>query len=99
MSKLVIWSARRGEWVGYPDDEIIWLNRMLLSEGRDGSLHRTPRCPGLRYVQHRWEVFSRDPTHSVYVAPFVAGHPLDHRAVAAGASFVLPAARSGLEAE
>lgn len=89
----------RGEWVGYPDDEIIWLNRTLLSEGRDRSLHRTPRCPGLRYVHHRWEVFSRDTTHPVYVAPFATGRTLDHRTVTATASYILPAVRSGLEAQ
>lgn len=99
MSKLVIWSATRSEWTPYPDDKIIWLDRILLSEGRDVSLHRSPRCPGLRYVHHRWEVFSRDPTHSVFVAPFHAVERGQHQLGADAAQFVLPAARAGLESQ
>jgi hypothetical protein len=63
----------RGEWVGRPTDEIIWLDRALLSDNKDVTLHRAPRCAGLRYVHHRWELFSRDTTHRVYLAPDVAG--------------------------
>ena len=32
-------------------------------------MHRAPRCAGLRYVHHRWELFSRDTTYRVYLAP------------------------------
>jgi hypothetical protein len=99
MSELVVWSAGRGEWVSRPADEITWLDRTLLSGGHDRSLHRPPRCPGLRYVHHRWELFSRDPTHPVYVAPFVAGTAPDHLAVQAEATHVLPAAKAALEAQ
>jgi hypothetical protein len=99
MSELVVWSAGRGEWVSRPADEITWLDRALLSGGQDRSLHRPPRCPGLRYVHHRWELFSRDPTHPVYVAPFVPGAAPDHLAVQAAARYVLPAAKAALEAQ
>src|ERR1035438_8117139 len=73
MGQLFIWSAVRGEWVSYPPDEITWLDRGLLSGNEDLSLHRAPRCPGLRHVHRRWELFSRDPTYRVYVAPQQAG--------------------------
>lgn len=99
MSRLAIWSSSRSEWVSYPDDEIIWLDRILLSDGRDQSLHRVPRCPGLRYVHHRWELFSRDSTHTVYVAPFTPGEPLDSQAIAAAAKHVLRPAQLGLETQ
>jgi hypothetical protein len=99
MSKLVIWSVRQGDWLPYPDDEIVWLDRTLLSEGRDLSLHRSPRCPGLRFVQHRWELFSRDPTHLVYAAPFKPGATLGQQDVVAAASHVLPTATGGLESQ
>jgi hypothetical protein len=97
VSKLVIWSADRGEWVSRANDEIIWLDRTLLSTGRDRSLHRPPRCPALRYVHHRWELFSRDTSHPAYVAPFLPGDNPDYRAVAAAAQHVLPTVRPGLE--
>ena len=29
---------------------------------------REARCPGLRYVDHKWELFNRDADHSVYIA-------------------------------
>ena len=98
MSELVIWSASAGKWQGRPIDEITWLDRNLLSSGADKSLHRSPRCPALRYVHYRWELFSRNTTHSVYVAPFTAGTAPDHQAVAAAARYVLRR-QSPLEAQ
>ena len=41
----------------------------MLSGNEDLTLHRAPRCAGLRYVHHRWELFSRDTTYRVYLAP------------------------------
>ena len=73
-------------------DEIVWLDRRLLSASEDQALHRSPRCAGLRYVDHRWELFSRDPTYLVYVAPYRAGIPLSCEAVEAAAAYVLPVA-------
>ena len=55
--------------VSCPPDEITWLDRGLLSGNQDLTLHRSPRCAGLRYVHHRWELFSRDRTYQVYLAP------------------------------
>jgi hypothetical protein len=89
--QLVVWSAARGEWLTCPPDEITWLDRKLLSDGKDTTLHRPPRCPGLRLVHYRWELFSRDTTHWVYVAPY-AGVLLDHRSVQGAARHVLPIA-------
>jgi hypothetical protein len=99
MSELVIWSAASGAWLTCPAGEIVWLDRLLLSGGQDSTLHRPPRCPGLRHVHYRWELFSRDPSHPVYLAPFAAGTAPDHRAVQAAARQVLPPARGGLEAQ
>ena len=99
VSELVVWSGPAGEWVSCPPDEITWLDRGLLSGGRDLTLHRPPRCPGLRHVHHRWELFSRDISHPVYVAPFLAGTAQDHHAVETAARHVLPAARGALEAQ
>ena len=82
-----------------PHEEIVWLDRILLSDGRDRSLHRPPRCPGLRYVHHRWELFSRDPTHPVYVAPLTRGQVPDHVAVEQAAVYTLPVARAALETQ
>ena len=73
-------------------DEIVWLDRRLLSASEDQTLHRSPRCAGLRYVHRGWELFSRDPTHLVYVAPYRAGPPLSWEAVEAAAAYVLPVA-------
>jgi hypothetical protein len=95
MSELVIWSG--GQWLPCSADEITWLDRSLLSGGRDLSLHRSPRCPALRHVHYRWEVFSRDVSHPVYVAPFTAEVARDYRAVQATARHVLPPARGALE--
>jgi hypothetical protein len=96
--QLFIWSPTRAEWVSCPPDEITWLDRDLLSDNKDLTLHRAPRCAGLRYVHHRWELFSRDTTHRVYLAP----HP--GRAVPAAeeihrvAKHVLPVAPARYEA-
>jgi hypothetical protein len=97
MSELVIWSAAAAGWHRCPPDEITWLDRGLLSGGRDLTLHRSPRCPGLRHVQHRWELFSRDVSHLVYAAPTAAGTVPDHREVEAAARFVLPLAHGAFE--
>jgi hypothetical protein len=97
MAALVIWSADRGEWLSCPADEIIWLDRILLSGGEDRSLHRPPRCPGLRFVHHRWELFSRDPTHEVYLAPYITGARFDHESVKAAAEHILPPANAAFE--
>jgi hypothetical protein len=92
MSQLFIWSSRPGMWVSCPPDEITWLDRSLLSGNQDLTLHRSPRCAGLRYVHHRWELFSRDTTYQVYLAPHTPDMPLDHRAVRTAARHVLPVA-------
>ncbi len=92
MSQLFIWSSRPGMWVSCPPDEITWLDRNLLSGNQDLTLHRSPRCAGLRYVHHRWELFSRDTTYQVYLAPHSPDIPLDHGAVRKAARHVLPVA-------
>src|SRR6266496_2305720 len=96
--QLVIWSARQRDWLICPPDEITWLDRKLLSAGQDPTLHRSPRCAGLRYVHYRWELFSRDTTHRVYLAPFAAGSAMDYRAVQATARHVLPQAPGRISA-
>src|SRR5579864_4058837 len=73
--RLFLWSAARGEWVSCRPDEITWLDRRLLSGDEDLTLHRAPRCAGLRYVHRRWELFSRDTTYRVYLAPRPPGTP------------------------
>ena len=90
--RLFLWSAARGEWVSCPPDEITWLDRRTLSGDEDLTLHRAPRCAGLRYVHHRWELFSRDTTYRVYLAPEAAQTPLRAEAVQRAARHVLPAA-------
>ncbi len=70
----------------------------MLSDDEDLTLHRAPRCAGLRYVHHRWELFSRDTTHRVYLAPQAAGTPLRAEAVQRAACHVLPAAPARYEA-
>ena len=92
MAQLGVWSASRRQWVSCSHDEITWLDRALLSGNSDLTLHRSPRCAGLRYVHHRWELFSRDPTHQVYLAPHTGEPPLDHRTVQMTARHVLPVA-------
>src|SRR5262249_4021922 len=89
-----LWPRGSDGWVECALDEIVWLDRRLLSASEDRTLHRSPRCAGLRYVDRRWELFSRDPTHLVYVAPYRAGSPLSCAAVQAAAASVRAAARA-----
>ncbi len=70
----------------------------MLSGNEDLTLHRAPRCAGLRYVHHRWELFSRDTTYRVYLAPEAAGTPLSAEAVQRTACHVLPVAPARYEA-
>ena len=98
VSRLLLWFATRGEWVSCPPDEITWLDRSRLSDNKDLTLHRAPRCAGLRYVHHRWELFSRDITHRVYLAPDANGTPPRADAVQRTASHVLPVAPARYEA-
>ncbi|HEX3312046.1 MAG TPA: hypothetical protein VHS32_37875, partial [Streptosporangiaceae bacterium] len=81
-----------------PPDEITWLDRRMLSGDEDLTLHRAPRCAGLRYVHHRWELFSRDTTYRIYLAPDEAGTPLTAEAVERTARHVLPVAPTRYEA-
>jgi hypothetical protein len=96
--RLFLWSTACDEWVGCPPDEITWLDRSAFSDNEDLTLHRAPRCAGLRHVQHRWELFSRDATYQVYLAPDAAGAPLSAEAVRRTARHVLPAAPESYEA-
>ena len=96
--RLFLWSAVRGEWVSCPPDEITWLDRRTLSGDEDVTLHRAPRCAGLRYVHHRWELFSRDTTYRIYLAPDAAGTPRSAEAVERTARHVLPVAPARYEA-
>jgi hypothetical protein len=70
----------------------------MLSGNEDLTLHRAPRCAGLRYVHHRWELFSRDATYRVYLAPGAAGTPISAEAVQRTATHVLPVAPAAYEA-
>jgi hypothetical protein len=100
-ARLFLRSAASGEWVSCPPDEITWLDRATLSGNQDLSLHRAPRCAGLRYVHHRWELFSRDPTYQVYLAPEPAdgaGGTPGAEVVRQTARHVLPAAAASYEA-
>lgn len=96
--QLFLWATARDEWVSCPPDEITWLDRSALSDNEDLTLHRAPRCAGLRHVQHRWELFSRDMTHQVYLAPDTTGVPLNAEAVRRAARHVLPTAPESYEA-
>jgi hypothetical protein len=96
--RLFLWSTACDEWLGCPPDEITWLDRSTLSDNEDLTLHRAPRCAGLRHVQHRWELFSRDATYQVYLAPDTAGAPLSPEAVRRAARHVLPTAAESYEA-
>jgi hypothetical protein len=96
--RLFLWSATSGEWVNCPPDEITWLDRRTLSGDEDVTLHRAPRCAGLRYVHHRWELFSRDTTYRVYLAPDAPGTPLSAEAAERTARHVLPVAPARYEA-
>ncbi|MBO0775581.1 MAG: hypothetical protein J2P34_04655, partial [Actinobacteria bacterium] len=90
--RLLIRPPGASGWLRCRPDEITWLDRGLLSGNQDLTLHRPPRCAGLRYVHRQWELFSRDTTHEVYLAPHADGTPLDHQAVQLAASHVLPVA-------
>jgi hypothetical protein len=96
--RLFLWSTARDEWVSCPPEEITWLDRGTLSDNEDLTLHRAPRCAGLRHVQHRWELFSRDATYQVYLAPDPAGAALSAEDVRRTARHVLPAAPESYEA-
>jgi len=96
--RLFLWSTACDEWVSCPPDEITWLDRSTLSDNEDLTLHRAPRCAGLRHVQHRWELFSRDPSYQVFLSPDTAGAPLSAEAVRRTARHVLPVAPESYEA-
>lgn len=96
--RLFFQSAARDEWVSCPPDEITWLDRSVLSGNEDLTLHRAPRCAGLRYVHHRWELFSRDATYQVYLAPDAAGTRASAEDVRRDARHILPIAPAGYEA-
>jgi len=96
--QLFLWSDVRAEWASCPPDEVTWLDRRMLSGDEDLTLHRAPRCAGLRYVHHRWELFSRDTTYRVYLAPEAAGTPPSAEAVQRAACHVLPVAPARYEA-
>ncbi len=98
IGQLFLWSADRGEWANCPHEEITWLDRALLSGNEDRTLHRAPRCAGLRYVHHGWELFSRDTSHRVYLAPDVAGPIPGPDVVRRTARHVLPIAPERYEA-
>lgn len=97
MSELLVSSeAHQQEASGQPG-EVTWIDRALLSNNTDLTLHRRPRCPGLRYVDHQWELFNRDADHSVYIAPYFADEPRTFRNVRRRASRVMPVARPAYE--
>ena len=98
ISQLFLWSGgERGGWRDCPPDEIAWLDRQTLSGNEDQTLHRNPRCPGFRYVHHHWELFSRDTTYRVYLAPDVTGKASKAADVQRTASHVLPLATASYE--
>jgi hypothetical protein len=98
IGQLFLWSAKHGEWTNCPHEEITWLDRALLSSNEDLTLHRAPRCAGLRYVHHGWELFSRDTSHQVYLAPDVATQIPGPDVVRRTACHVLPVAPARYEA-
>jgi hypothetical protein len=98
MGQLFLRSAAPGTWVHCPPDEITWLDRATVSGNRDLTLHRAPRCAGLRYVHHRWEIFSRDTTNQVYLAPDDGRVRPTAEAVRQAARHILPPAAARYEA-
>jgi len=94
-ARLVIWSPELGMRVDCPRDEITWLDRRLLSADTDPTLHRSPRCAGLRYLDHGWELFSHDTSHEVYLGPNAS--EAGYEKVRAAPMHVLPAARAGFQ--
>jgi len=99
MAELVIWPAGHSDWFSCSPDQITWLDRTTLSAGRDPTLHRSPRCPGLRHVQYRWELFSRDTTHPVYLARYKDGSPGHFKEVQDQAVSTLPPALPRFETQ
>lgn len=99
MSQLFLWSSADGEWIDCPKEKITWLDRALLSGNEDLTLHRVPRCPGFRYVDQDWELFSRDTTHRVYLAPYVSGASEGPGDIRRTASHVLPVAPARYETQ
>jgi hypothetical protein len=97
MVQLIIWSPRRRELLNCPLDETTWLDRSVLSGGDDPTLHRSPRCPGIRYMDHEWGLVSRDPSHEVFVAPHDADRGLRAEVIEKAAQHVLPRALDGFE--
>jgi hypothetical protein len=98
IGQLFLWSAKDGEWTSCPHEEITWLDRALLSGNEDLTLHRAPRCAGFRYVARGWELFSRDTSRQVYLAPDVAGPIPGPDVVRRTACHVLPIAPARYEA-
>ena len=91
-AQLSIRPGASADWVRCPRDEITWLDRALLSGNRDLDPAPRPRCAGLRYVHHRWELFSRDSSYPVYLAPEPGTAPPDAKAVQQAARHILPVA-------
>jgi hypothetical protein len=96
-AQLIIRSPGPGGTRACPLDEITWLDRQLLSAGSDDTLHRAPRCAGVCYLDHGWELFSRDTTHEVFVRPYAGGPLPSCEQVQASATHVLPVARDRFE--
>jgi hypothetical protein len=97
MAQLIIWSPRLRELLNCPLDETMWLDRTVLSAGDDPTLHRSPRCPGIRYIDHEWGLISRDPSHEVFVARHAASDRLRAEVAEKSAQHVLPRALDGFE--
>ena len=98
IGQLFLWSAKHDEWTNCAHEEITWLDRALLSGNKDLTLHRAPRCAGFRYVARGWELFSRDTSHRVYLAPDTAGPIPGPDVVRRTACDVLPVAPARYEA-
>jgi hypothetical protein len=96
-TELVLWSPAGGQRVTCPPDDITWIGRALLSDGRDRCLHRGTRCAGLRYVAHRWELFNRDTDREIYLARRHPRTPPSAQVAQATAERVIPAATPRLE--
>jgi hypothetical protein len=97
MSELLVTSEAHQQDVTGQAGEVTWIDRALLSNNTDLTLHRRPRCPGLRYVDHQWELFNRDADHSVYIAPYFTDEPRAFRNVRHRAIRVMPVARPAYE--
>jgi hypothetical protein len=97
MSELLISAQAHPREITCRADEVTWLDRALLSNNTDMTLHRRTRCPGVRYVDHQWELFSRDADHSVYIAPYFGDEPPEYQNVRRQAQRVMPVARPAYE--